>query len=79
MGLPQKQALLIDSILRGYDIPKFYVRPASNKDFTWEVVDGERTPAINDYLDDHFVLPSESFDLPVGARFFQEEVQRTPG
>ena len=50
---PQKQ-LLIDSILRGYDLPKFYWRKKSNN---WEIVDGQqRTLAICDYLAGRFAL-----------------------
>lgn len=38
---PQKQ-LLIDTILRGYDIPKFYWRKVGKKPDKYEVVDGQQ-------------------------------------
>ncbi len=37
----QKQ-LLIDTILRDLDIPKFYLRAVNNGDYEWEVVDGQQ-------------------------------------
>ncbi|MEB0114277.1 DUF262 domain-containing protein [Variovorax sp. RTB1] len=39
---PQRQALLVDSILRGMDIPKIYVRKLTGKVFSHEVVDGQQ-------------------------------------
>jgi|GEM_PF-203097 len=62
-----KKQLLIDSILRGYDIPKFYFRESPDTDFTFEIVDGQqRTRAIWEFLDGAFPLGSESDDLPDG-------------
>ncbi|OGZ72196.1 MAG: hypothetical protein A2908_02300 [Candidatus Staskawiczbacteria bacterium RIFCSPLOWO2_01_FULL_38_12b] len=37
----QKQ-LLIDTILRDLDIPKFYIRTVNNGQYEWEVVDGQQ-------------------------------------
>lgn len=37
-----RQVLLIDSILRGMDIPKIYVRKMTGKAFSHEVVDGQQ-------------------------------------
>lgn len=37
----QKQ-LLIDTILRDLDIPKFYLRAVNNDQYEWEVVDGQQ-------------------------------------
>src|SRR3989339_770758 len=37
----QKQ-LLIDTILRDLDIPKFYLRAVNNDKYDWEVVDGQQ-------------------------------------
>lgn len=37
----QKNQRLIDSILRNYDLPKFYLAPSSIDGFEWEVVDGQ--------------------------------------
>lgn len=49
-----KQALLIDSILRGYDIPMIYLwdRGEGSKPYRYEVVDGQqRLRAIWEFLD----------------------------
>src|ERR1700722_1051523 len=40
-GLAQKQ-LLVDSILRDYDIPKLYWRKTSSKPDKYDVVDGQQ-------------------------------------
>ena len=57
----QKQ-LLIDTIIRGYDVPKFYWRQTSkSQPETWEVVDGQqRLRAIFEYQKDSFGLPEDS-------------------
>ena len=57
-----KQALLIDSILRGYDVPKIYLRECNPKTpFQFEVVDGQqRLRAIWSYIDDDYSLPASS-------------------
>jgi hypothetical protein len=53
----QKQERLIDSILRGFDIPKFYIAPSSDSRFDWEIVDGQqRVRAIWDFLEGIFPL-----------------------
>lgn len=48
----QKKKLLIDSILRGYDLPKFYVtETANNPHFSYEVTDGQqRMRAIWEFM-----------------------------
>lgn len=58
VGNHHKKRLLIDSILRGYDIPKFYVRRIGDpKDETYEIVDGQqRTLAIWDFMENNFEL-----------------------
>lgn len=45
----EKKQLLIDSLLRGYDIPKIYLRMLNNNEkYESEVVDGQqRLRAIN--------------------------------
>ena len=59
-----KKQLLIDSILRGYDLPKFYLR-LSDPPYEHEVVDGQqRLRAIWDFCDDKYVLGDESNDIP---------------
>jgi hypothetical protein len=52
----QKQ-LLGDSILRGYDVPKFYWQQVSNKPVSYDVVDGQqRIWAICEFCDDKYGL-----------------------
>lgn len=54
----QKQ-LLIDSILRDYDVPKIYLHEKSND--TYDVIDGQqRIRAICSYYDDEFALPKDA-------------------
>ncbi|WP_159798931.1 DUF262 domain-containing protein [Flavobacterium sp. MK4S-17] len=52
---PQKKKLLIDSILRGYDIPKFYLRETpADLSYKYEVTDGQqRIRAIWEFVDDN--------------------------
>jgi hypothetical protein len=55
----QKQ-LLIDSVLRKFDIPKFYLRKTSSALDCFEVVDGQqRLSTIFDFLDDKFALAKD--------------------
>jgi hypothetical protein len=62
-----KNQLLIDSILRGYDLPKIYLRASEEAGFEFEVVDGQqRLRAIWNYLSDGYPLGEESKDLPQG-------------
>ena len=61
---PKKKQLLIDSILRGYDLPKFYLRSSTNG-YEHEVVDGQqRLLAIWDFRDDQYTLGNTSKDIP---------------
>ena len=56
----QKQ-LLIDSILRGYDIPKFYWRKTGSGPDKYDVVDGQqRLRAIFEFHEGKFALPKDS-------------------
>ena len=60
----KKDQLLIDSILRGYDLPKFYLR-VSVEPYEHEVVDGQqRLRAIWRFLDDKYALGEKSIDIP---------------
>lgn len=53
----KKKMLLIDSILRGIDIPKIYLRVMKNG--TYEVADGQqRLTALRKFLDDKIEVPS---------------------
>lgn len=56
----QKQ-LLIDSILRGYDVPKFYWRKIGSSPDRYDVVDGQqRLRAIFGFHAGEFALPKDS-------------------
>ncbi len=57
---PQKQ-LLIDTILRGYDVPKLYWRRVGKNPDRYEVVDGQqRLHAVWDFFDGRYPLASDS-------------------
>jgi len=52
----QKQ-LLVDTILRGYDVPKLYWRRMGTKPDKYDVVDGQqRLRALWDFFDGNFKL-----------------------
>jgi hypothetical protein len=58
-----RQALLVDSMLKGYDLPKFYVRELSSDDDReiYEVVDGlQRLTSMVNFMSGDFSLPKES-------------------
>ena len=60
----RKRQLLIDSILRGYDLPKFYLR-LSDGEYEHEVVDGQqRLQAIWEFLNNKYSLGKESINIP---------------
>lgn len=56
-----KQALLIDSILRGYDIPMIYLRKcAPTTTYKYDVVDGQqRLRSLWNFIDGEYALPTE--------------------
>lgn len=59
----QKQ-LLVDSILREYDVPKMYWRKLSNKPERYEVVDGQqRLRAIWSFVDGEFALQGNAEEV----------------
>jgi hypothetical protein len=59
----QKQ-LLIDTILRGYDIPKLYWRRLSVKPDKYDVIDGQqRLRAVFEFQQDGFPLPKDTEPL----------------
>ena len=78
----QKQ-LLVDTILREYDVPKLYWRKTGTRPDTYDVVDGQqRLRALWDFIDGKFKLPQNADvidgekvaecayrDLPDGLRF----------
>jgi uncharacterized protein with ParB-like and HNH nuclease domain len=56
----QKQ-LLMDTILRNYDVPKLYWRRTGTKPDTYDVVDGQqRLRALWDFFDENFKLPKNA-------------------
>jgi len=56
----QQKQLLIDTILRGYDIPKLYWRQISKQPNKYEVVDGQqRLRAIWEFMEGRFSLPAD--------------------
>ena len=57
-----RKSLLIDSILRRYDVPMFYLRATPNSSpYKYEVVDGQqRLRAIWEYIDGDYSLAKES-------------------
>ena len=59
-GTSQKQ-LLVDTILRNYDVPKLYWRRTGTKPDTYDVVDGQqRLRALWDFFDEKFKLPRDA-------------------
>ena len=62
-----KKQLLLDSILRGYDLPKFYFHELSNNKYDFDVIDGQqRLRSIFDFIDGKINLGKMSADLPDG-------------
>ncbi len=62
----RKQQLFMDSLLRGYDIPKIYLR-VTEGEYDHEVVDGQqRLRTIWKFYKDEFALGDVSEDLPHG-------------
>ena len=55
-----KKQLLMDTILRGMDIPKIYLRAVDNPPFTYEVVDGQqRLRALWEFYRGEYTLPDD--------------------
>jgi hypothetical protein len=62
-GTSQKQ-LLIDTILREYDVPKLYCRKTGSKPDTYDVIDGQqRLRAIWEFFDGGFKLPKDADNI----------------
>lgn len=58
--VPQKQ-LLMDTILRGFDIPKLYLRQVATSPDKYEVVDGQqRLRAIWGYMNEEYSLAKDA-------------------
>lgn len=70
-GVSKKQKL-IDSILRGWQLPKFYFLKVSEKPEEYEVIDGQqRLTAIFEFLDNELSL-SEPSQKRFGAKFYKD-------
>jgi len=55
-----KKQLLMDTILRGMDIPKFYLHAVNNPPLAYEVVDGQqRLRAIWEFYEGEYPLPDD--------------------
>lgn len=60
-----QKARLIDSILRGFDLPKFYFRDSTISEYQFDVVDGQqRLTTIHEFVQGNFALSNDSSDLP---------------
>jgi hypothetical protein len=58
---PEKKQALLDTILRGWHLPKFYFVKTSDPPETWEVVDGQqRLVAIFEFLNDKLGLSDDT-------------------
>lgn len=67
---PDRQRLLIDSILRGWKLPKFYFLKTGENPDEFDVVDGQqRLNAIWDFLDGDLTLGAESAQEFGGDRY----------
>ena len=60
-----KQALLIDSILRGYDIPMIYLRECTSEiPYKYEVVDGQqRLRSLWNFIDGEYALTKDLYKI----------------
>ena len=71
-GKARKQKL-IDSILRGWRLPKFYFLLTSEEPEEFEVVDGQqRLLAIWEFFDDELALSSDSDSVTRGAKLYRD-------
>jgi uncharacterized protein with ParB-like and HNH nuclease domain len=64
---------LVDTFLRGYDVPKLYWRRIGTKPVKYDVVDGQqRLRALWDFIDGNFKLvkDAEPNDVESIAGFF---------
>ena len=63
----KKNQLLIDTILRGYDIPKVYLTDSRDPTYEHEVIDGQqRLKAIWGFYNNNYSLGEVSKDLQIG-------------
>lgn len=66
---PDKQALLLDSVFRGYDLPKLYLASTSGEGKPpYEVIDGQqRVRALTDFAKGSFSIAPKSVGRPPGG------------
>lgn len=71
-----KKQLLMDSILRRYDIPKIYLRAVDKPPYKYEVIDGQqRLRAIWEFCQDKFPIPADCDSVrghEVASKLFSE-------
>lgn len=71
----QKQ-MLMDSILRGYDVPKFYWHQVSKKPEKYDVVDGQqRLRAIWEFMDNGYALAKDADPIDgveIAGKFYKD-------
>lgn len=66
----EKKALLIDSVLRGWKLPKFYFSKTSESPEEFEVVDGQqRLAAIFEFYEGKITMPPRTADEFGGATY----------
>lgn len=76
-GVAQKQ-LLIDTILRGYDIPKLYWRKMSSTPDKYEVVDGQqRLRTIFEFHEGKFGISKDAEDID-GFKISKKKYEELP-
>lgn len=67
----EQKVYLIDTILKGYDIPKLYILKL--KDDTYDVVDGQqRIRTLNEFIEDEFSLSASGYEGEYSGRKFSQ-------
>ncbi len=67
----EQKVYLIDTILKGYDIPKLYILKL--KDDTYDVVDGQqRIRTLNEFIEDEFSLSASWYEGEYSGRKFSQ-------
>jgi hypothetical protein len=69
-----KQQTLVDSVLNGFDIPKFYLHRLSQAErFHYAIVDGkQRINCLIDFMDNKFAL-AEAFEIDTALYEFEKD------
>lgn len=67
----EQKVYLIDTIIKGYDIPKLYILKL--KDDTYDVVDGQqRIRTLNEFIDEEFALSASGYEGEYAGKKFSE-------